>query len=218
MFGMGILKVGRGSHVSINFSLDSLENEKVWGSLTSEAKITLLIFQSRAWNFLKNIYLFIYIWLPWVFIAMQGLSLVAAGGGYHLSSCDEKASLCNGFCCYAAGCRCAGSVVAAPRLHRHLGSFWIRDRTLVPCIGRQILNHWTTRKAKAWIFLRVWRVIAIGFVCHFSQVFQERVPVLSDVLCLVRSPSFNISNYIILPAASFPELSLIISLIKVNHL
>ena len=27
----------------------------------------------------------------------------------------------------------------------HVGSSWSRDRTHVPCIGRQILNHWTTR-------------------------------------------------------------------------
>ena len=27
-----------------------------------------------------------------------------------------------------------------------MGSSWTRDRTHVPCTGRQILNHWTTRK------------------------------------------------------------------------
>ena len=25
-------------------------------------------------------------------------------------------------------------------------SSWIREQTYVPCIGRQILNHWTTRE------------------------------------------------------------------------
>ena len=29
---------------------------------------------------------------------------------------------------------------------QHVGSSWTRDRTCVPCIGRQILNHWTTRE------------------------------------------------------------------------
>ena len=29
---------------------------------------------------------------------------------------------------------------------RHVESSWTRDRTLVPCIGRWILNHWTTRE------------------------------------------------------------------------
>ena len=26
----------------------------------------------------------------------------------------------------------------------HVGSSWTRDWNLIPCIGRQILNHWTT--------------------------------------------------------------------------
>ena len=28
----------------------------------------------------------------------------------------------------------------------HVESFWTRDRTHVPCIGKWILNHWTTRE------------------------------------------------------------------------
>ena len=34
----------------------------------------------------------------------------------------------------------------------HVGSSWIRYRTHVPCIGRQILNHWTTRKVPRGFF------------------------------------------------------------------
>ena len=33
-------------------------------------------------SFLKNIYLFIYLWLHWVFVAARRLSLVVASGGY----------------------------------------------------------------------------------------------------------------------------------------
>ena len=29
----------------------------------------------------------------------------------------------------------------------HVGSSWTRAQTRVPCIARQILNHWTTREA-----------------------------------------------------------------------
>ena len=29
---------------------------------------------------------------------------------------------------------------------QHMESSWTRDLTCVPCIGRQILNHWTTRE------------------------------------------------------------------------
>ena len=34
-----------------------------------------------------------------------------------------------------------------------MGSSRTRDRTHVPCIGRQILNHWTTRKILEQIFI-----------------------------------------------------------------
>ena len=36
---------------------------------------------------------------------------------------------------------------------RHVGSSWSRDRTCVPCIGRQILNHWITREALGHFFV-----------------------------------------------------------------
>ena len=38
---------------------------------------------------------------------------------------------------------CEGLVVP-----QHVGSSWIRDQTCVPCIGRQVLNHWTTREVE----------------------------------------------------------------------
>ena len=31
---------------------------------------------------------------------------------------------------------------------QQVGSFWTRDRTYVPCIVRQIRNHWTTREVQ----------------------------------------------------------------------
>ena len=37
--------------------------------------------------FLKSIYLFIYLWMHWAFIAAHRLSLVAASGGYSLLWC-----------------------------------------------------------------------------------------------------------------------------------
>ena len=35
---------------------------------------------------------------------------------------------------------------------RHVGSSQTRGRTHVPCIGRRILNHWTTREVPACMF------------------------------------------------------------------
>ena len=56
---------------------------------------------------------------------------------------------CSGFPCRGAQALehagwwlwCTGLVVP-----RHVGSSQTRDRTCVPCIGRRILNHWTTRE------------------------------------------------------------------------
>ena len=47
--------------------------------------------------------------------------------------------------------RSVGSVVAAHGLIApwDVESFWTKDWTYIPCIGRWILNHWTTREAPA---------------------------------------------------------------------
>ena len=90
---------------------------------------------------------------------LQGLSLVAASGGYSLVAVYrlliEVASLVA-----EMGSR-AGAVAVAPRLwntcsvvvaHRFilLHSMWDLPESGIkpvsPCIGRQILNHWTTRE------------------------------------------------------------------------
>ena len=36
-----------------------------------------------------------------------------------------------------------------------MGSSWTRDQTHVPCIGRQILNHWTHQGSPGIFFLKV---------------------------------------------------------------
>ena len=67
---------------------------------------------------------------------------------------------CSGFSCPAAralgrtGCRSCG--MWAPELWhtgfvapQHAGSSQTRDRTSVPCTGRWILHHWTTREVQS---------------------------------------------------------------------
>ena len=90
----------------------------------------------------------IHFWLRWVSTAALGLSLVLASGA-SLSFSDAQVSCCGaslvlGHRLSARGLSklwCTGLV--APW---HVGSSWIRDQTSVPCIGRWILNHWTTRE------------------------------------------------------------------------
>ena len=119
------------------------------------------------------IYLFIYFWLCWVFVAAHGLSLVAVSGGYSslwcagfslrwllllrsmgsrhtgFSSCGMGLSSCGSWAleCRLSSCGSRGSV--APR---HVGSSRTRARTRVPCIGRWILNHCATRQVPKCIF------------------------------------------------------------------
>ena len=85
-------------------------------------------------------YLFIYFWLCWVFVAARGLSLVVASGGYSSLQCAGF-SLRWLLLLWSTGSRHTGLV--APR---HVGSSWTRARTRVPCIGRGILNHCATRE------------------------------------------------------------------------
>ena len=99
------------------------------------------------------IYIYIYR-LHRVFVAAHGLSLVAASGGY---------SSCMGFSLQwlilwildsrAFGLQqlwCMGLVTS-----QHVESSWTRDQTCVPCIGRWILNHLTTRKVLFYNFSMV---------------------------------------------------------------
>ena len=99
------------------------------------------------------IYLFIYLWLCWVFISVQGLSLVAASGDHSSSRCAGL-SLSRPFLLRSTGSRCEGSALWLTGLVApwHVGSSQTRARTRVPCIGRQTLNHCATREAHCSFF------------------------------------------------------------------
>ena len=90
--------------------------------------------------------LFIYLWLCWVFVSVRGLSLVAVSGGHSSSRCAGL-SLSRPLLLWSTGSRCAGSAIVAhgPSRSAACGIFPDQDRTRVPCIGRQILNHCATR-------------------------------------------------------------------------
>ena len=73
------------------------------------------------------------------------------------SSCDDQgllfsamprlliavASLVVGHRLWSRVSSCGAQALAALQ---HLESSWARDQTQFPCIGRGILNHWTTRE------------------------------------------------------------------------
>ena len=104
--------------------------------------------------FFFQIYLFTFV--PAGSLLLCELSLVLAAGGYFC--CGVQAYPCGGFSCCGAWTLGTGALgFAAHRLEaraivlwlwctgsaalRHVGACW----TSVSCIGRRILNHWTTR-------------------------------------------------------------------------
>ena len=138
-------------------------------------------------SFIKN--LFIYFWLCQVFVAAHGLSLVVASGGYSsfpcagfslwwLLSLQSIGSRCMGFsiCSTRAQQLCLmGFRVQAQQLWRtglvtpwHVGSSWTWDRTHVPCIGRWILNHCTTREVSLCMVF----ILFLGLFCQVDLVRQ----------------------------------------------
>ena len=78
-------------------------------------------------------------------------SLVAASRGH--SSCGARDSHCGGFSCGAWALGHTLTNCDARDVPWHVGFSWTSDRTLVSCIDRQILYHWTSREAPSNLFL-----------------------------------------------------------------
>ena len=103
----------------------------------------------------------------WVFVAVRGLSLVAVSRGYSLLRCagfslrqllvaERGLQARRLLQLWLAGSRAQGQQfwcmgLVAPR---YVGSSRSRARTRVPCVGRRILNHCTTREVLSIQFLR----------------------------------------------------------------
>ena len=87
--------------------------------------------------FLFLFYFLLYFWLHCIFVAVHGLPLVAASGGY--SSLQSTGSRCTGFSsCVTQAQQLWRTGLVAPH---HVGSSRNRAQTHVPCIGRWVLNH-----------------------------------------------------------------------------
>ena len=89
--------------ISADSQFPHVEQERVRGGV----QIIFLIF----------IDLFVYFWLHWVFVAVNGLCPVAVSGGYSLSAV-RLTSHCSGLsCCGALALGWLGSVVVAQELN-----------------------------------------------------------------------------------------------------
>ena len=76
--------------------------------------------------------LFIYLWLCWVFVSVQGLSLVVASGGHSTSRCAGL-SLSRPLLLRSTGSRRAGSVVVAHRPSCSTACGILPDQGSNPC-------------------------------------------------------------------------------------
>ena len=91
---------------------------------------------------------FIYFWLCWVFVAVCGFSLLwRVGARLHSAA---WLYCCGGFFCWGApalGTLVSVVVACGLSCSTAWGLFPTRDQPHVRCIGRGILNHWSTREA-----------------------------------------------------------------------
>ena len=107
-----------------------------------------------------SFYLFIYLFILFLFLAVLGLRFYARA----FSSCGERGPLfiaVRGPLTIVASC-CGAQAPDAQAQQLwltglvtpwHVGSSQTRARTRVPCIGRQILNQCATREAQGFHFL-----------------------------------------------------------------
>ena len=82
--------------------------------------------------FFKEIYLFIYFWLCWVFVSVRGLSPVAASGGHSSARCAGL-SLSRPLPLRRTGSRRTGSVVVAHGLSCSVACGIFPDQGSNPC-------------------------------------------------------------------------------------
>ena len=139
------------------------------------------------------IYLFIYLWLCWVLAVARGIFCCSSTRALR---CGVWASLQLQHIDFSlvVTCRLCSCGTWAPE---HMGSVVVacglsicsvqaqlphgicdlispnRDRTHVPCIGRKILNHWTTREVPI-------NMDVFLFICVFFNFFQQ-CPVVFSV-------------------------------------
>ena len=81
--------------------------------------------------------------------------------------------------------------LAAPQ---HMESPWSRDQTHVPCIGRQILIHWSTKEFQfclmnAQVFLNFTDLVAFQVnVVNFCGTPHHQAMTLNEIMCVILVP------------------------------
>ena len=113
--------------------------------------VPMAIFFLNLINWLINLfiyYLFIYFWLRWVFIAACGLFSSCVERGLLFVVVRELLIAVASLCCWALALGTWASAVVVRGLiaPRRVESSRTRAWSRVPCVGRRIFNHCTTRE------------------------------------------------------------------------
>ena len=87
----------------------------------------------------------------------------------------------------------------------YVGSSQTRDQTHVPCVGRQILNHWVTRKALHFIWTLELTVHVLSLV-NLELAFAHGIYFLYDLFSLYDESVF-LTPSILLNNWPFPKAS-----------
>ena len=128
-----------------------------------------------------KIYLLIYVWLPWITMAAHQLFRVAVHGLVlavaslvveHRLRMHRLQQLWH-VDSRACAVWCTGLVAL-----RHMESSWTRDQMHVPCIGRQILYHWTTRE------------VQLDSLCYFVPQWTLNTSLVDPCRNISSSPQF----------------------------
>ena len=114
------------------------ETRDFWLVLRSNNPIKCLVCFHFSRMFLFCFVFCVGFWLHWVFIAVRGPLIAVHGLLIAFASCCRALAPERRLSSYGWWIG-----LVAPW---HVESFWTRDRTHVPCIGRWILSHWTTRE------------------------------------------------------------------------
>ena len=138
------------------------------------------------------IYLFIFGCVGSSFLCKGFLQLWRAGATLHRGA---RASHHRGLSC----CRAQAPDVQAqqlwltgPAAPRHVGSSQTRARTRVPCIGRQTLNHCTTREALGVVLLKCFILFLTLFLFPLGSFSQFA---LVSFLCGRSIPQMSVHLY-----------------------
>ena len=140
---------------------------------------------------LFNVYLFLAV----LGVPFRARAFASCGRRGLLSGCGGQASHCRGFC----RCRAPALGTWASDCPEASGSSLIRDSICVPCIGRRILNHWTTREAP-FKFLTHIKDPKQLFLCNLKKYINliyfsiQRFYILINAI-LVCSCKFKFSDY-----------------------